>query len=1494
MLLAHGSQNRRTGRRYRCFWSILLGLLMQIFCGMSYAQTLGWVWDPAYISPGVYQTAQQACDAMLDDTIKLNGPYEWTYPMSIKYEGLNPAGDVIDDCSATWYDGTPYVIGDVVQSEPYLYNPAKNLGDGCNCDGGSGTASDAGTNTPEMVGEPINIGVGNEHSQQTDFDGQSWLRFRRFYNSSETVASAHIGANWRDSFDRSIELSDSPLTTISTLRPDGRQDTFTKANGIWTSDADVSDKLTEQDDANGNLIGFILFVAGSRQFEDYSATGALQSISDESGLTETFIYTDGSQKSVSGSALAAGLLWTVTDPYGRTLAFSYSGLSIVAVTQPDGGVLSYGYDSSGNLASVKYPDGKQRQYLYDEAAYSAAGDLQSKLTGVIDESGARFTTIGYQKDGRAISSQEGAGTNLYSISYASSGTATTVTYPLGQQATATFVAPQGTSVLNALSARCGEQCGQQYQSRTLDANGYPARTIDFNGNITATTYDSNGLLDQQVDASGTSSQRTTTTTWNTTLRVPLTHTVSNASAAVVSNTQWVYNTIGQALARCDIDPTNSAASGYTCAATGTVPAGVRRSIYTYCTAIDTVQCPLVGLMLTATGPRTDLTQTTTYSYYMAASAVNCGTPGAACHQVGDLYQITDALGRTTTYNSYDGAGRVTRITDDANSVNTDMTYTPRGWLATRTVGGAVTTFGYDAMGDVKSIEDPSGITTTFTYDAAHRLTDITDAEGNDIHYTLDAAGNKTSEQTRTASGTVVRSLSRQFNTLGQLTALIDGLNKTVLNASYNDSYDANGNLTHTADALGFQREISFDALNRLNTTIDNYNGTDTATANTKTVVTKDALDRVVGVVDPNNLNTVPTYDGLSDRTKLQSPDTGTSTDTFDAAGNRLVHTDAKGVVSTSTYDALNRLTATSYSDTTLNVAYHYDDANSVTGCTSSWPVGRLTRVVENSVTTTYCYNSRGKVLQKKQATSSITDTTTYTYTSADRLSKVSTPDGTAITYAFNSDGLPSSVTVTPSGTSSSPPTVVSAITWLPFGPISSYTLGNGQTVTRTYDANYRATDIVSLGFTLHLARDVMGKVSAIGNAAGANPATETYTYDPLYRLSSVTDAGAALESYTYNQTGDRLSKTASGLETGAYLYTTGTHQISKIGTNTRASDANGNTTGSTVGGGNTYGFSYNGRNRESLAQLNGATVGTYTYNAMGQRIGKVAASTERYSYDQANNLIGEYGTTNRDYIWVGNLPVAVIDNVISGGVTTSTVNYITADQLNTPRAVTNSAGTVIWSWAYQGNPFGEQAPTSSTGYVLNLRYPGQYYDAETATNYNLFRNYEPAIGRYQESDPTGLAGGISTFAYVAGNSLNLVDPNGLDPCPGTLPVVPTITPVGTLPNVPTIVAVAPGTPTLTMLPTPDADATGVPALPLSEAGPKEVSPEAIGGAIGAGVGGALGTPLGPYGIGLGAAGGAYLGSYIGDNFDNPNSYIPMVIQNTAPGSAASTHAIEND
>jgi len=177
-------------------------------------------------------------------------------------------------------------------------------------------------------------------------------------------------------------------------------------------------------------------------------------------------------------------------------------------------------------------------------------------------------------------------------------------------------------------------------------------------------------------------------------------------------------------------------------------------------------------------------------------------------------------------------------------------------------------------------------------------------------------------------------------------------------------------------------------------------------------------------------------------------------------------------------------------------------------------------------------------------------------------------------------------------------------------------------------------------------------------------------------------------------------------------------------------------------------------------QRNGGTVGTYVYNAAGQRVGKTATlpvvSSQRFAYDEASQLIGEYGNTSRDYIWLGNLPVAVVDTQAQ----TSTISYVTTDGLGTPRSVSDASGNTVWQLPYQANPFGEQQPASSTGYTFNLRSPGEYYDAESGLDYNIARTREGTTGRFLQSDPIGLVGGMSTYAAVGNNPMSYIDPDG--------------------------------------------------------------------------------------------------------------------------------------
>jgi RHS repeat-associated protein len=124
-----------------------------------------------------------------------------------------------------------------------------------------------------------------------------------------------------------------------------------------------------------------------------------------------------------------------------------------------------------------------------------------------------------------------------------------------------------------------------------------------------------------------------------------------------------------------------------------------------------------------------------------------------------------------------------------------------------------------------------------------------------------------------------------------------------------------------------------------------------------------------------------------------------------------------------------------------------------------------------------------------------------------------------------------------------------------------------------------------------------------------------------------------------------------------------------------------------------------------------------------------------------------------------------LDQVPVSVVTGGQVYYIETDQLGTPRQVVATTNNGLrWSWDYFGTTFGETLPNENPSgvgnFTFNLRFPGQYYDVETATHYNYFRDYEPQTGRYIESDPIGILGGLGTYAYVANNPLLYLDPTG--------------------------------------------------------------------------------------------------------------------------------------
>lgn len=127
------------------------------------------------------------------------------------------------------------------------------------------------------------------------------------------------------------------------------------------------------------------------------------------------------------------------------------------------------------------------------------------------------------------------------------------------------------------------------------------------------------------------------------------------------------------------------------------------------------------------------------------------------------------------------------------------------------------------------------------------------------------------------------------------------------------------------------------------------------------------------------------------------------------------------------------------------------------------------------------------------------------------------------------------------------------------------------------------------------------------------------------------------------------------------------------------------------------------------------------------------------------------GALIREYVYLDDAPLAQVD---AG--TPEVLTYLHTDHLGTPRFGTNTGGTQVWAWA--SDAFGVGAPSGAR--TVNLRMPGQYYDAESSLFYNWNRYYNPAIGRYVSSDPIGIDGGLNTFLYAEASPVMHTDPEG--------------------------------------------------------------------------------------------------------------------------------------
>ncbi len=102
--------------------------------------------------------------------------------------------------------------------------------------------------------------------------------------------------------------------------------------------------------------------------------------------------------------------------------------------------------------------------------------------------------------------------------------------------------------------------------------------------------------------------------------------------------------------------------------------------------------------------------------------------------------------------------------------------------------------------------------------------------------------------------------------------------------------------------------------------------------------------------------------------------------------------------------------------------------------------------------------------------------------------------------------------------------------------------------------------------------------------------------------------------------------------------------------------------------------------------------------------------------------------------------------------------FFHTDHLGTPQVLSDKDQNVVWQGEY--SPFGDVTETTRA-VEQNLRFPGQYFDVETGLYYNYFRDYSVELGRYIQSDPIGLSGGLNLYSYASNDPVEYIDEFGL-------------------------------------------------------------------------------------------------------------------------------------
>ncbi len=706
-------------------------------------------------------------------------------------------------------------------------------------------------------------------------------------------------------------------------------------------------------------------------------------------------------------------------------------------------------------------------------------------------------------------------------------------------------------------------------------------------------------------------------------------------------------------------------------------------------------------------------------------------------KVDNLKSLTDPELNITQF-GYDARDRLVTLTnplEDSFTLNYSLDGRP---LSAINEEGHQANFTYDRQRRLKKVVDAEGLATDFNYEdedksALARLDSILTPNGK-LKFSLDERGRVVSQTTANADDSIALATQFEYNKRNLTTKVTDAENN---NSTY--EYNAHNELVKVTNALGHITRFEYDRRGNL---------------------TK--------VIDPKQSATTYQYDRRNLLKVETKPMGQTMSYEYDGEANLLSVIDSKNQVMVFTYDDDGRLTKeehkTTVSATTTEktVTYNYNKNGYLTayndGTTSAtYTLDKLSRLQSSTIN----YGSFSKRFSyeyaKDQQVASFTNAegikSSYRYDKANRLSLIQIAGQGSIAYTEYEGYLPKKI-VYPGGVN----------------------------VTNSYDGIGRLLQEAvkdpagnSLQAT-HYHYDKVGNVINKTTSLGAF----AYEYDAIYRLTKA-DQLAPLQNriYQYDEVGNRTSTEVAGQ---SWQYNAN-HELLSYGTTSEQTrfdyDANGSTVTktTTMDGGSagnagavtsptstgTETYQYDVANRLREVRRNGDLVASYYYDPFGKRLSKTVNGETTYFLYANEGLIGEYdgtGALKQSYQY---LPDALWGTAQLGMIKGGEAYFYQHDQIGTPNLLTSKTGQVKWKGTVDA--YGQMHTQIST-IDSPLRFAGQYFDSETGYHQNYHRDYNPSTGRYLQSDPIGLAGGINIYGYVHQNPIMLTDPTGQFACGG--------------------------------------------------------------------------------------------------------------------------------